>query len=161
MIAIPIASTGPSYYDQYGNLVQDSNNAGIFGGIFGGLFALIFIIIYLVIYLVRNNKKSKDAVKALIDRVNPNFTNRGVRWHLPQHYPRWIELWKDYVGQAGVYTPPVTTQQYQNYPVPTGVTYQMPGAQPQAYQNYGVQPQGYNNYNQQGQQFANYAANQA
>ena len=156
MIALPIMSVGPSSYDKWGRLVQTNDNGELFGGIFGGLALMIFSIVYFAVYVVRNNRKSKAAVQVLLDRINPDFNSRGLRWHLPLHFPRWIELWKDYVGQPAAYTPPAMTQQYQNYPAPTGATYQMPGAQPQAYQNYGVQPQGHSNYNQQGQQFANY-----
>ena len=160
MIAVPIICSGTGYFDEYGYYHDDTNVGGMLAGIFGGLFAMIFVIVYFIVYANRKTKETRVAVQALLDRVNPNFTSRGLRWHLPLHFPRWIELWKDYIGQAGVYNPPTMTQQYQTYPAPTGATYQMPGAQPQAYQNYGVQPQGYNDYNQQTQQFANYNPNQ-
>ena len=132
MITVPVICSGNPYYDNYGYYHDDTNVGGMFAGIFGGLFTMIFVIVYLIIFISRNTKKSRAAVQTILDRVNPNFTSRGLRWHLPLHFPRWIELWKDYVGQASVYTPPTMTQQYQNYPAPTGANYQIPGAQPQA-----------------------------
>ena len=177
MVVVPILSV-PDYddddYDDY-----DDSDTMMFVGIFGGLFGMIAVIVIFIVYVRRTMKATRVPVQAFFDGINPNFASRGLRWHAPLHFPRWVELWKDYVGQAAVaqpnYQPPAVNQQYQNYPIANGTPYQMPGAQPQNYgvqpQNYGVQPQGYqnygaqpqafNNFNQQGQQnFGNYNGNQ-
>ena len=149
----------------------DNDNTGLLvGAIIGGIFGMIFVIFVFACYVAKTSKASRIPVQALFNRINPDFSTRGLRWHMPVHFPRWVELWKDYVSLAPptgqpTYLPPNMTQQYQNYPgAPTGNPYQMPGTQPQDYQNYGVQPQGYQNYNQPGynqQNFQNFSANQA
>ena len=164
-----VGTTEYVYVDGYWETVENDNTGELVGSILGGIFGAFFVIGIFVCYATKINKASRVPIQALFDRVNPNFTSRGLRWHMPVHFPRWVELWKDYVslgqptGQP-TYLPPPMTQQYQNYP---DAPYQMPGTQPQDYQNYGVQPQGYQNYaqpgyNQQGQQnFQNHSTNQA
>jgi len=97
-------------------------------------------------------EEMKSKCKAVLDRHNPNFASRGLRWHIPVHFPRWVELWKDY--KAGnnpqpIYMPPVNQQPYPN-------TYGAPnqnmnmGGQPQPQfqqQNYYENYQGQNNNN--------------
>jgi len=181
MVVVPITTSGDGYWDGY-TWVEYDNTSAIVGSIVGGILGIFFVMIVFIVYVTRVTKASRVPVQNYFNQVNANFSSRGLRWHIPVHFPRWVELWKDYVGQQGyagvgqpTYLPP---QQYQQpYGAPTGVptgaptgaptnTYQMPGTQPQDYQNYG-QPQAYPNYAQQnyteGQQnFGNYnTTNQA
>ena len=145
----------------------------IAGGIVG-IFAMFCLYVAIAVKIVR---ASRVPAQALFDRVNPSFAGRGLRWQLPNHFPRWVELSKDYVNQTQpvgqpVYMPPPMTQQYQNYPdIPGGVNqpvfnqpdqpiysqqYQPAYNQP-AYNQQQYQP----NYNEQNQQnYANHATNQ-
>ena len=42
------------------------------------------------------NKSIKDG-EAIIKKYKESFAERGLRWNIPSEFPRWIELWKDYV----------------------------------------------------------------
>jgi len=37
-------------------------------------------------------KKCQDVV----EEHNKDYVLKGLRWHLPQEFPQWVELWKDY-----------------------------------------------------------------
>lgn len=57
----------------------------------------------------RINNEIKERCQAAVDKHNyQSFGSRGLRWHIPIHFPRWIELWKDYQGQSSsnMYIPP-------------------------------------------------------
>jgi len=41
-------------------------------------------------------KKCQDVV----DMHNKDYVLKGLRWHLPQEFPQWVELWKDYKLEA-------------------------------------------------------------
>jgi len=47
----------------------------------------------------KKHLKARKAIQRLIDRNSPFFAAQGLRWNLPLHFPRWIELWKDYRSQ--------------------------------------------------------------
>jgi len=32
----------------------------------------------------------------VVDEHNKDYVLKGLRWHLPQEFPQWVELWKDY-----------------------------------------------------------------
>ncbi len=115
-----------------------------------GFIVAVVAIIWVFIARVRKvNEEMKKKCTEAAARHNQNFASRGLRWHIPVHFPRWVELWKDYVNQGGqtfpgqqpVYMPPVQQQPYANY---GGPQQQNVGGQPQFQQNY------YQNY-QQGQ----------
>jgi len=115
-----------------------------------GFIGLIIALIWIFIARVKNvNVEMKTKCKAVVDRHNPNFASRGLRWHVPVHFPRWIELWKDY--RAGnnpqpIYMPPVNQQPYS--PNSNYGTNQNMGGQPQfQQQNYYQNYQGPNNNN--------------
>lgn len=60
-------------------------------------------------------QESKAAVQQVLDQYNSYFTLRGLRWVLPDRFPRWIELHKDYLSTPNpdqpTYTPPDMYQQ--------------------------------------------------
>jgi len=109
-----------------------------------GFFVLIICaVVGLAKRMQRINQEMKAKCQAVIEKYNRDFAARGLRWHIPVHFPRWVELWKDYVnqGQQTMYIPPVQQQPYANY----GGPQQNMGGQPQFqqqnyYQNYQGQP---------------------
>jgi len=123
------------------------NNDLIVVGVISFAGTLIFSAIYILMTFYNSNKKSRVACQAVIDRANQQaFNHRGLRWHLPVHFPKWVELWKDYYGQGQgqgqgqmgtqpVYIPPVNQQPYAGYGE---------NSQPQYQNNYN---QGYQNNN--------------
>jgi hypothetical protein len=117
--------------------------------VIGFIVAIVAVIWVFIARLKKVNEELRTKCKVVADRHNQNFASRGLRWHIPVHFPRWVELWKDYASQSGqgfpgpqpVYMPPVQQQPYANY---GGPQQQNVGGQPQFQQNY------YQNY-QQGQ----------
>jgi hypothetical protein len=91
-----------------------------------GMLVLIIcsVVMYIAVIIVltkrskRLNAQLIAECKAVADRHNSSFASRGLRWYVPSHFPRWVELWKDYNrGQAQtqgqgqpIYVPPVNQQ---------------------------------------------------
>jgi len=128
-------------------------------GIIGFMALIITTIVIFIKSVKRTNENSRNACLAVVERANQEFSTRGLRWHLPTHFPRWIELWKDYVGQPQmgaqpIYMPPVNQQPYGNYGVPNQGG-QM-GAQPQFQNNYYPGYQNNNGYMPPNQNNAGY-----
>jgi len=119
-----------------------------------GFIVAVIAVIWVFIARVRKvNEELKTKCQEVANRHNQNFSSRGLRWHIPVHFPRWVELWKDYVnqgqgqnfpGQQPVYMPPVQQQPYANY---GGPQQQNMGGQPQFQQNYYQNYQGQPNNN--------------
>ena len=147
--------------DGYCSWVEDNNYGLLIGSIVGGFlgFCLLVILYFVIYYLLI--ARSRIPALALFNRINPNFTTRGLKWRLPTHFPMWIELTKvnatntQPVGEP-VYLPPPMTQQYQNYSdIPGGMDQPIYSQQNQPIHN----QQDQLIYNQQN--FADYSANQA
>lgn len=117
--------------------------------VIGYILFVIAVMVYYIVAVQKYTKESKRVCQAVCDRANQAFSYKGLRWHVPVHFPRWVELWKDYVGQGQmgqmgaqpIYMPPVHQQPSANY----GGPYPMGQPQPQ-YQNNFYQP-GYQNNN--------------
>ena len=147
--------------DGYCYWVNETNTGLLIGSIVGGFFGVLLLtFIYFVIYFLII-ARSKIPAQALFNRINPNFTTRGLKWRLPTHFPLWIELTKlntnntQPIGEP-LYLPPPMTQQYQNYPdIPGGMNQPIYNQQNQPIYDQQNQPI----YNQQN--FADYSANQA
>jgi len=114
-----------------------------------GFIGLIVALVWIFVVRVKNlTEQIKTKSRQVIDRHNPSFASRGLRWHVPVHFPRWIELWKDY--RAGnnpqpIYMPPVHQQPYT--PTPNYGAPNQNAGQPQFQQNYYQNYQGPNNNN--------------
>jgi len=98
----------------------------IFGMIFG-----IFAVVFLLIKMISNaNESAKNAAKAVVEKYQPAFESRGLRWHIPANFPNWVELHNDWRVEdfhaQNYYVPPVG-HQYQN------VVYQHQQPQPQQF----------------------------
>jgi len=104
-------------------------------GIFGFFFLMIGATIMFIKRIKNYNLEIRRVSQGVIDRANQEFSYKGLRWVLPMHYPRWVELWKDYYSQGQmaqpIYMAP-NTQAYPNY-APGD---QMGAAQPQYQQNF-------------------------
>ena len=160
-----------AFGDNYCYWTKKTNSGQLALSIIGGIFGIFVSSCIYIAIVVKVTRSSRVPARALFDRVNPNFATRGLRWQLPVHFPRWIELSKDYVNQtqpAGqpVYLPPPMTQQYQNYPdIPGGMNQPAYNQQNQPTYNQQYQPvydqQNQPTYNNQNQQnYPNYAVNQ-
>ena len=44
----------------------------------------------------RHTKNGTAACQKVIDKYNQEFSKRGLRWVLPKHFPKWIELHNDF-----------------------------------------------------------------
>ena len=65
-------------------------------------YVVFFTIIVLVLTLLsqiitRNTKKQRKAAEGALENHRPEFASRGLNWIVPQQYPRWVELHKDYL----------------------------------------------------------------
>ncbi len=88
---------------------------------------------FLMCYLIsRTNKmmvemkKASDKAAIIVKSRGSTFTERGLLWNMPAHFPRWIELWTSvgqpvmqpnmqfYQGQPGIEMQTVPQQNYQN-----------------------------------------------
>lgn len=114
--------------------VDLSDGANVAIGIVVFVAAVIVGMIVFIKTIKNMTIESRNKVQDLFARVNANFTGRGLRWNAPVHFPRWVELWKDFnaqnTNQPG-YVPP-QVQPYGTYGIPN----QGVGAQPQYQQNY-------------------------
>jgi len=124
------------YDDNSESMIVNDDDLDEFDSLFIVMIVFIFgIIFYGVIfnlYARKRYRKARKAIQALVDRNYPMFAAQGLRWNVPKHFPRWIELWKDYRGQAqcmcGQMLQPygnfttlsqgqmIQQQQYQQYP---------------------------------------------
>jgi len=90
-------------------------------GLLGAFFGAIGILVY---KFVMHKKEMKLKCRNVIDKHNQSFASKGLRWHIPSMFPKWIELWKDYQIQGfGIdVTPPVGNagQQIENNNYPEG-----------------------------------------
>jgi len=86
--------------------VWDNKNDMFIWYVSGGITALFTIMItgiyVLFKYHCRSSIKCKEAAKAIIDDYNETvYRKRALRWVVPQEFPAWIELWKDYDEEDG------------------------------------------------------------
>jgi len=82
--------------------------AGVFGYIIkkltSGGYTLLFLFSWVVLIILiiglmmmrrqKNLAKTKEMVKKYIKKHHNKFKNQGLRWHIPKHFPLWIELRK-------------------------------------------------------------------
>ena len=99
-------------------LTMDAGSGGmIIAAIIAFFIGIIASLVILILYLKGVDAKMKPKCQETIDRHNQNFLPRGLRWHLPANFPKWIELWKDYYQPQGVRNQPIGVPQFgQNYP---------------------------------------------
>ena len=64
--------------------------------VFGYPVAVFVALILYILQLKRFSDELKYKCKLVVERLNPSFSCRGLRWHIPADFPQWIELWKDY-----------------------------------------------------------------
>jgi len=62
-------------------------------GLLGAFFVAIGILVY---KFVTYKKEMRVKCRNVIDKHNESFASKGLRWHIPNMFPKWIELWKDY-----------------------------------------------------------------
>jgi len=68
---------------------------------------IVFVVLFLlsvfifVFTTVHASKKSKQKAELVLNKNKERFSERGLRWVIPAHFPRWIELHKDYMMQGG------------------------------------------------------------
>jgi len=81
---------------------------------YGLIFSVILLLISLGFFTLsfrRNQQDCRKAAAVIVSKYNIIFASKGLRWQLPAEFPRWIELWKDYLGQpntqASFYIPPL------------------------------------------------------
>jgi len=86
---------------------------------------------FLLCYLISKSNKMMEEMKKATDRAavivksrGTTFTERGLLWNMPAHFPRWIELWTS-VGVYGQPVQPIQTVQA-NQQFQTLSTYQRP-----------------------------------
>ncbi len=69
--------------------------------------AVTILIFYMVLSDNRHNKEKNIKIRAgcqkIVDKYNETLSIRGLRWHLPEKFPLWIELCKDYKDQSRDY----------------------------------------------------------
>jgi len=86
-------------------------------GVIGFIILAVCLVIFQTKKLNRIRTEFQAKCQAIVNQHNQNFASRGLRWHLPVYFPRWVELWKDYSVNQGVigqpfYLPPVNQQPY-------------------------------------------------
>ena len=77
-----------------------------------------YMLASLIYILVRRNsqvKEAKNQVQKIIQRFQPTFEERGLRWNIPLAFPHYIELCRDYrekflEAQIPPYNPHVSVQ---------------------------------------------------
>jgi len=83
--------------------------AGVFGYIvkkfFSGGQTIIFLACWAVLMILimglmmmrrqKDMQKTKDLVKKYIKQHHSKFRAHGLRWHIPKHFPLWMELRKE------------------------------------------------------------------
>jgi len=67
-------------------------------------------VVFFIMSIKKNRMNGRKAALEIVSKYNLIFASKGLRWHLPVHFPKWVELWKDYLGQpnpqTSFYTPP-------------------------------------------------------
>ena len=77
-----------------------------------------YVLASLIYILVRTNsqvKQAKNQAQKIIQRFQPTFEERGLRWNIPLGFPHYIELCRDYrekffEAQIPPYNPQVNVQ---------------------------------------------------
>lgn len=107
-----ILSRKPSYAKTFGILLTIYLIAGLIAFLlqntfnytfqywFEGSFWLFLGIVCFTFWMMYVNQWRKRKVEAgdYIDSIQHGFKQRGLRWHIPQQFPQWIEIFKDYRG---------------------------------------------------------------
>ncbi len=70
-------------------------------GSVGYIVGIVVSILILAVYVSKIEEKMILKCQETTQRLNNNFVSRGLRWHLPSRFPRWIELQKDYKKAQG------------------------------------------------------------
>lgn len=64
---------------------------------------VLFILLILALVMFFANKivkeDSRSRVQNHLNAINAEYSQRGLKWLLPVHYPKWIELDKDYMPE--------------------------------------------------------------
>jgi len=63
------------------------------------IYVLVVSLIYAKYSRSQVEKVVAEAKKIIKNYYQAAFEARGLRWHIPQHFPLWIELYKDYREQ--------------------------------------------------------------
>jgi len=106
-----------------------------------GLVLIICASVYYLISAIQGINTGRNLKgKAIIDRYNPVFASRGLRWHIPSAFG-WVELWKDYSSgsgatqaghvQVGIGAQSYGQPSYQTGPTSTAIYQAPPMHQPQ------------------------------
>jgi len=105
-----ILSSKPSYAKTFFSLLMIYIIAGIIAFLLqkpfnytfqywfeGSFFLFLGVVFFAFLFIYANQvKKRKAEVNDYIDSIQYGFKQRGLRWHLPQQFPQWIEIFKDY-----------------------------------------------------------------
>ena len=76
---------------------------------------VVFLIMTLLFVLagksnINNNKEAYNQANMLLQRFQPSFDAKGLRWHVPKAFPNYVQLFKDYredkLAQDIPYNPP-------------------------------------------------------
>jgi len=72
-----------------------------------GLGIIFLGMVFWLINLIKQARRAKrirgEARKATLDYIQSKkeiFDEKGLRWEIPERFPNWIELWKDYVNDG-------------------------------------------------------------
>jgi len=101
--------------------VRNTHHVPICLWIIYALYVLIVSLLYVKYYKSQVEKVVAEAKKIIKTYYQDFFESRGLRWHIPQHFPLWIELYKDYREQhqtgLKIHSHPQHQHQVQHHPV--------------------------------------------
>ena len=67
--------------------------------------AVIFSCMISCCFFGHIEENQKDAIRKMVGEENQILKNKGLRWNLPNEFPAWIELCKDYKNQNYINQP--------------------------------------------------------
>jgi len=75
----------------------------VLGAIFLGIGLFVSVIFCVVVCFQKTDSsmiKIRKRCQDVIDEHNKALIKKGLRWHMPEEFPDWVELWKDYKLEA-------------------------------------------------------------
>ena len=78
-------------------------------GIVGVILWIFVPTIYCVVSVSIVNTGGREASEKVIEKYNRELKGLGVRWCLPEKFPKWIELWNDFLDRPEEYHQAIPT----------------------------------------------------
>ena len=72
------------------------HNSAVFIGMFAWFYLIAGSLVFCIFQSLKSDKARQDA-EAILEWYAESFKQRGLRWCIPEDFPHWVEIEKDYM----------------------------------------------------------------